>query len=311
MIALVFPCTHHVLHYYDMRIYNIYIHTCMRSVTGCVLVLISVINVVHTCRYGWLAVDNVLLCSHTHMHTYTQTLTAAPNITFNPEDVLAIVNDEIDISCSAQATPTPSITWETGNGTMITRESNFSILNSISGVVSTSILSFIVAAGEAGSRGNGSLFRCVASNVVDMRVESLLAELTVAGDMCVHAWKHALTCSVYIHTHTHTHTGVPGSPAPVIVSEELVNSRNASVSWQEPFSLINISHYIIRVVQLSSNEMRVLNVSANSLQFVVTDLQPNRPHMMYVSTVNRAGVGEETASGMFTMLEDGKSRIWS
>ena len=96
-----------------------------------------------------------------------------------------------------------------------------------------------------------------------------------------------------------------------MVSEESVNSRNASVSWQEPFSLINISHYIIRVVQLSSNEMRVLNVSANSLQFVVTDLQPNHSHMMYVSTVNRAGVGEETGSEMFTTPEDGKSRIWS
>ena len=138
---------------------------------------------------------------------------------------------------------------------------------------------------------------------------------------CVHThtFMHADTCACP-HTHpphthplhtntpsTHTHTGVPGSPAPVIVSEESINSRNASVSWQEPFSLINISHYIIRVVQLSSNDILRLNIPANSLQFVVTDLQPNRPHMVYVSAVNRAGVGEETASEMFTTLEDGKS----
>ena len=219
------------------------------------------------------------------------------------------------------------------------------------------------------------MFRCVASNAVDMRVESLFVCLYVAGEIhvehvcmplqllhglhtrlllqvtCVfmhgsirslavctythfHACRHMCrsthTCvqtppphkhplhthtpsththtpSTHTHTHTHTHTGVPGSPAPVIVSEESVNSRNASVSWHQPFSLINISHYIIRVVQLSSNDILRLNIPANSLQFVITDLQPNRPHMVYVSAVNRAGVGEETGSEMFTTLEDGKS----
>ena len=106
--------------------------------------------------------------SHTHTHTHMISHniymhTVAPNFTVNPEDLLAVVGDSINLTCSAQATPPSNITWEFNNGTTIMNDNLFSI-SSFEGDVTTSVLSFV--AGEDLASPPVLMFRCVATNDV-------------------------------------------------------------------------------------------------------------------------------------------------
>ena len=92
------------------------------------------------------------------------THTVAPNFTVNPEDLLAVVGDFISLTCSAQATPLPNITWEFSNGTAIMDDNLFNISFSRERDVTTSVLSF--DAREDLTSPPVLTFRCVATNDV-------------------------------------------------------------------------------------------------------------------------------------------------
>ena len=106
--------------------------------------------------------------------------TVAPNFIVNPEDILAVVGDVISLTCSAQATPLPIITWEYGNGTAITDDDLFNISSSFVGDVATSVLSFV---GEEELASPPSLtFRCVAANGVGNDTISDTATVTIQSE---------------------------------------------------------------------------------------------------------------------------------
>ena len=105
--------------------------------------------------------------------------------------------------------------------------------------------------------------------------------------------------------------GVPGSPAPVTVDD--ITSRTAVVSWQLPFSLINITNYSVTVYEVptigltTADPMLVdSNVTFTSVNLTKMVLRPNRRYNVTVVAYNRAGRGEEAMNGTFMTVEDGE-----
>lgn len=105
--------------------------------------------------------------------------------------------------------------------------------------------------------------------------------------------------------------GVPGSPAPVTVDD--VTSQTAVVSWQLPFSLINITNYTVTVIEiptpgLTTADPMLVDSDVNFTTVNLTDvvLRPNRQYRVTVVAFNRAGRGEEASSDNFMTLEDGE-----
>ena len=104
---------------------------------------------------------------------------------------------------------------------------------------------------------------------------------------------HRLLCLV---------SDVPGSVAPVEVNN--ITSRTAVVSWQQPFSLIDITNYAVTVND--SGIIQSFNVTTLSVNVSEEELlRPDRLHFVTVVAYNRAGRGEE-ASATFNTMEDGE-----
>ena len=91
-----------------------------------------------------------------------------------------------------------------------------------------------------------------------------------------------------------------------------VTSRTAVVTWQTPFSLIDIANYSVTITELPSPGLdpsipMVISVSnSTTVALNGTQLRPNRPYNVTVVAYNRAGRGEEAVSDTFSTLEDGK-----
>ena len=111
-----------------------------------------------------------------------------PTFVRNPEDTIAIVDDVITLTCLAEATPiSPLITWVNGNGEPIIDDDVFNISTylSVESIRSNvSALSFVATAYN--QTGNGSMFQCVATVLVEpidrnLTNESEIATLTIAG----------------------------------------------------------------------------------------------------------------------------------
>ena len=109
-----------------------------------------------------------------------------PVFLVSPESTIAIVGDQISLSCSAEATPTsPTISWVDRDGMEITSNEIFDItLEASNASVSTSVLSFTATAENM--TGNGSMFQCVATVLVEPINRTLtngsdIATLTIAG----------------------------------------------------------------------------------------------------------------------------------
>ena len=92
-------------------------------------------------------------------------------------------------------------------------------------------------------------------------------------------------------------------------------SRTALASWQQPFSLIDITNYNVTVLELPSASPPGLTVAdpmsfsvSNSTTVILTGmmLRPNRRYNVTVVAYNRAGSGERAMSNTFMTLEDGK-----
>ena len=87
-----------------------------------------------------------------------------PVFLVSPESTIAIVGDQISLSCSAGATPTvPTISWVDRDGMEITKNEIFNITFNAS--VSTSVLSFTATAENM--TGDKSMFQCVATVLVE------------------------------------------------------------------------------------------------------------------------------------------------
>ena len=127
------------------------------------------------------------------------------------------------------------------------------------------------------------MFRCVAMNIVDNRTESELGRLLIAGP--------------------------PGQPEGLNVTNVTFNS--AVFVWSSPFSLVNLTGYLLSVNQLQSNSSMVFmptkfNITADSLSF--SSPQIFLPFSLYNASllaVNGAGRGDE-ATITFTTLESSK-----
>ena len=96
-----------------------------------------------------------------------------------------------------------------------------------------------------------------------------------------------------------------------------VTARTAVVSWQLPFSLINLTNYSVTVDEIptvgltaagpvlvdSDVDLTTVNLTETGMM-----LRPNRQYRVTVVAYNRAGRGEE-ANMTFMTLEDGKEFI--
>lgn len=123
------------------------------------------VHCLHVPGNSTLSTCNVHLQLHTHNLATICTHTVAPNFTVNPEDLLAVVGDIVVLTCSAQATPPPNITWEFGNGTTVVDDDLFNISFPLEGdETTTSVLSFLAREDLAGSAM--LMFRCMATNDV-------------------------------------------------------------------------------------------------------------------------------------------------
>ena len=105
---------------------------------------------------------------------------------------------------------------------------------------------------------------------------------------------HRLLCLV---------SDVPGSVAPVEVNN--ITSHTAVVSWQQSFTLIDITNYTVTVYN-DSGIVQSFNVTTLSVNVSEEELlRPDRLHFVTVVAYNRAGRGEE-ASATFNTMEDGE-----
>ena len=191
-----------------------------------------------------------------------------------------VEQDPVTLSCTAKSTPPPSITWEDELGNIFDDE----IFNISSERDSTfNVTSFISFIASENRTANGSMFRCVAMNIVDNRTESELGRLLIAGP--------------------------PGQPEGLNVTNVTFNS--AVFVWSSPFSLVNLTGYLLSVNQLQSNSSMVFmptkfNITADSLSF--SSPQIFLPFSLYNASllaVNGAGRGDE-ATITFTTLESSK-----
>lgn len=88
-----------------------------------------------------------------------------------------------------------------------------------------------------------------------------------------------------------------------------ITSSAAVVSWQLPFSLIEITNYSLTVYELPSIGLTIDDprnftiVNSTTMELM---LRPNRQYNVTVVAYNRAGRGEEAMSGNFTTMEDGE-----
>ena len=91
-----------------------------------------------------------------------------------------------------------------------------------------------------------------------------------------------------------------------------VTSRTAVVSWQLPFSLIEITNYSVTVYELPSTGLTtaapitISGVNVTTVDLIRMKLRPNRQYNVTVVAYNRAGIGEEAMSGSFMTMEDGE-----
>jgi hypothetical protein len=105
----------------------------------------------------------------------------------------------------------------------------------------------------------------------------------------------------------------------VTVDDATITSRTAVVSWQLPFSLINITNYNVTVSEIptatpAGRTFAVPMVVDSDVNFTTVNLtsdvlRPNRQYTVTVVAYNRAGRGEEAMSEMFMTMEDGEQFI--
>ena len=177
---------------------------------------------------------------------------------------LAVAGENVTFFCKADGFPMPSIVWEDGNRNIIESSETFRI--STSSVNACSSLSFVASDSDNKTR-NGSTFLCVAMNEFSNRTTSELGQLMIAGP--------------------------PESPGQLNVAE--ITAENATVSWSESFSLINITNYNLTVNQIDSNSSMEFIQPEQLLESDVFQFQFNNtffPHSIYmvsVHAINRAG----------------------
>ena len=92
-----------------------------------------------------------------------------------------------------------------------------------------------------------------------------------------------------------------------------ITSRTAVVTWQQPFSLIDIANYNVTVYEIPSAGLTVfgpvyMSVLGNSTMVTLTRemIRPNRQYNVSVVAYNRAGRGEQAVSESFMTQEDGE-----
>ena len=93
---------------------------------------------------------------------------------------------------------------------------------------------------------------------------------------------------------------------------EDITSQTAVVSWQLPFSLINITNYNVTVIEIPTPDLTTADpmlvdsdVNFTTVNLTSSVLRPNRQYRVTVVAYNRAGRGEEATSNLTTM-EDGE-----
>lgn len=101
------------------------------------------------------------------------------------------------------------------------------------------------------------------------------------------------------------------------MSVDNITARTAIVSWQLPFSLINLTNYSVTVDEIPTAGLTAAgsvlidsDVDLTTVNLTETGmvLRPNRQYRVTVVAYNRAGRGEE-ANMTFMTLEDGKEFI--
>ena len=119
---------------------------------------------------------------------------APPVFTVDPQNMTVSAGYPVSLTCSAQATPLPDITWvDTDTNSTILDDSIFNITFSTSGYVQTSVLTFTPSMDMVGP----NRYHCVANNTVRV-VESETAVLNVNSKLlCI---MNTYTCTNYTCT---------------------------------------------------------------------------------------------------------------
>lgn len=192
-----------------------------------------------------------------------------PVVTEAPANItIAIAMETVELTCSAEGFPTPSIMWLNRSSNALQSDGTFSINSSSTSnrfsvpTVTTSTLSF--SAGDSRA-GNNSQFTCEVGNVLG-RFHDIVTTLRIAGP--------------------------PNPPGSFSVSS--ITSSSATFSWTEPFSLVNITGYNLTFLQVASDSSSVFqskpeSLEPDQLQFTFSKFLPFSNYSASLTASSRAG----------------------